>query len=980
MFNFYRKTLVVSVLALGLAACGDDVTITEPTPIPPTPVPNITSFTVAPSAVTLVAGQTVQVGTTLQLAPGLTGTVAFISGTTTVATVSASGLITAVAPGSAVITATATSGGQTSVATVGVTVVPVSPASISIASVTQGLLTLPVNLSNVNGQIEINLNFDPGGQLIDSVVSYIGNKRAAVQSFSANAIPASGPIAMSVNTANFRKNFNQAGVATPGATQVDFLNGPTTVNAIVYPKATIGQSAGNCTNAPPGVPAVCSSNTFSIIMNNTDSWAADMTKPTTSAISNASSAAPGQTFWGGPAAGSAVSATLYPVIYTPGRSISTVTWTIGGCSNVVQTALPFTRSFGYTAAPQSAQTACNYQWTGGNRDNVIVAAAIDNGSNVYGPFAGLIPNTVVFNSTPDSIRLDYVAPTVQTPVITRTAPAVTGWVNAAFSLVPTANSTDNAAVGIRATPDRAFFYNAPNCGGATAVSFDGTGNTIPECATNLIGGTPGLGSPGTAPYRAYMTESDRLGNVGTSSQTQTFGVDKTNPLIRNGIAGVSAGGAYLAAQGTANQDSTFRASKPVPAAGVPSGSPAGNYFRAEFIDERSGFYNNGIPDGTPISAQRHSLSTAGHFNNLGLCVVGAGPIGAAFITAPTCTLVNIATGAGGFLRNDGWMGGQQVDVPVQEGYYTYRSNVIDQAGNTSTTTLLNRTLVNTVSPFSTGLAVPGTITAAGFNIGATFADSAEVTRSSMQLRYPALANLTAAGDHDSVRYTREVVGTAFNDVITSPFTGLINPSTGAPYVRHMEVVTAAAWDGLADPAPSNVQAAPTNTKPTAVSAWAWNHGSTLSGGPAPTPSLEIALPPLNVQNGITFNTFNTGNVVNPLRHFRVIPTVATTDQFGSTTPLRAQAVSGNSNPNAPFVRVDFYRYNTVGAFWSYLGSSTTPVVRDQGTNRSYVWSLATPYVADWAGAAQGVVATGNKIAAVGVTAAGDGIVAGVTMP
>lgn len=181
MHKFMRNCLTAGVLAFGLAACGDDVTITQP-PAPPA-VPNITSFSVAPAAVTLTAGQTVQASYNLQLAPTLTGTVAWISGTTTVATVDASGKITAVAPGTAVITATATSGGQTSSATIGVTVVAAptpAPASISIASVTQGLLTLPVNLSNVNGQIEINLNFNPGGQLIDSVVSYIGTKRAAV--------------------------------------------------------------------------------------------------------------------------------------------------------------------------------------------------------------------------------------------------------------------------------------------------------------------------------------------------------------------------------------------------------------------------------------------------------------------------------------------------------------------------------------------------------------------------------------------------------------------------------------------------------------------------------------------------------------------------------------------------------------------------------------------------------------------------------
>ena len=965
MHKFMRNCLTAGVLAFGLAACGDDVTITQP-PAPPA-VPNITSFSVAPAAVTLTAGQTVQASYNLQLAPTLTGTVAWISGTTTVATVDASGKITAVAPGTAVITATATSGGQTSSATIGVTVVAAptpAPASISIASVTQGLLTLPVNLSNVNGQIEINLNFNPGGQLIDSVVSYIGTKRAAVQSFSANAIPASGTISMSVNTANFRKNFNQAGVATTGATQVDFLNGPTTINAIVYPKATTGQSAGNCTNAPPGVAAVCSANTFSIIMNNTDSWAADMTKPTTNTLANASSAAPGQTFWGGPGAAGVVSATLYPVVYTPGRSITSVTWGIGGCPTVVQTALPFVRSFGYTAG--GAQTACGYQWTGGNRDNVFVSTAVDNAANVYGPFAGLIANTVVFNSTPDSIRLDYQAPTVTTPTITRTAPAVTGWVNAAFSFAPGA-STDNAGVGTRSTPDRAYFYNAPNCGGATAVSFDGTGNTIPECASNFIGGTPGLGSPGTAPYRAYLTESDRLGNVGTSSQTQTFGVDKTVPSIRWGIADATIP-AYTAPVGVVVAvDSQFRAAKP-----VTNVNPdlSNDVYRVEYLDDRAGFFNAGAPSGG-TAAQRHALSYAGHTNPTGLCVVGTGAIGATFVTAPACTQVAIT--AGGFLRIDGWQGGQQVNMPMGEGYYGYASSVIDAAGNASAT-LFRKSIVNTVSPFITGLGVPGTVTAAGFNITPTFADSAEIIAASLQLEYPNLLGVGAVGTLDSVRYTRVSVGTKFDDVITSPFVGLLNPTTGAPYVRHMEVVDATVFPGL------NVQAAPVNNKPTTVVGWSWNVGSTLSGGPLPGRSLTIPLPALNVQDGITFNTFNTGNVTNSLQHFRVIPTVATSNQFGSTVPLRAQAVSPTNTPNSPFVRVDFYRWNGT-THWDYLGSSSTAIGTDQGTYRSWVYQLAAPYANRWDGTTQATsVVSTNVVAAVGVTAAGDGIVAGVTFP
>jgi hypothetical protein len=936
MHKFMRNCLTAGVLAFGLAACGDDVTITQP-PAPPA-VPNITSFSVAPAAVTLTTGQTVQASYNLQLAPTLTGTVAWISGTTTVATVDASGKITAFAPGTAVITATATSGGQTSSATIGVTVVAApapSPPSISIASVTQGLLTLPVNLSNVNGQIEINLNFSPGGQLVDSVVSYIGTKRAAVQSFSTNAIPAAGTISMSVNTANFRKNFNQAGVATTGATQVDFLNGPTTINAIVYPRATTGQSAGNCTNAPPGVPAVCSANTFSIIMNNLDSWAADMTKPTTNTLASAASAAPGQTFWGGPGAAGVVSATLYPVIYTPGRSISTVTWGIGSCPTVVQTALPFVRSFGYTAG--GAQTACGTQWTGGIRDNVFVSAAVDNGANVYGPFAGLIANTVVFNSTPDSIRLDYQAPSVTTPTITRTAPAVTGWVNAAFAFAPGA-STDNLGVGTRTTPDRAFFYNAPNCGGATAVSFDGTGNTIPECATNFIGGAAGLA--GTAPYRAYLTESDRLGNVGTSSQTQFFGVDKTAPSLRYGLAD-AAYPLLRAVNFAGTPDTIFTASKPTT-----------QTFRGEFLDERSGFQS---------TAQRHALSIANHANPVGLCLVGTGTPGAAFVTDATCTMA--ATAFPVATRIDGWQPGADVLVPTAEGYYFYRTQVTDASGNQSVI-VSRRLLVNTNAPFATGLGVPAVLTNAAFSFLATYADSAEVINNSLAVTYP---NVPTDPD---LRYPRTAIGAAFNDVITSPFAGNIGPATGAPFVRGIENVDAVP----VFPASNVLAYTPLTVKPTAAQAWSFNPSNFFSASPL------IAIPALNVQDGTGVAAWNAANPTVTVGHWRVISTVSTSNQFGSITPLRAHTTAPiSSSVNQPFARVDFYRLDAGGTHWNYLGSDATGQLTDVFPNRSWLYDLPNAsFQTTWNGTAAGVVAAGNVIIAVGVLPNGDGVVTGAT--
>src|SRR5690606_2748350 len=122
-----------------------------------------------------------------------------------------------------------------------------------------------------------------------------------------------------------------------------------------------------------------------------------------------------------------------------------------------------------------------------------------------------------------------------------------------------------------------------------------------------------------------------------------------------------------------------------------------------------------------------------------------------------------------------------------------------------------------------------------------------------------------------------------------------------------------------------------------VVAWSWNPGSIQTYAPPPAPgrSAVIAIPPLLVQDGVTFNTFNTGNVMNPVNHFRIISTVANSNQFNSTASLRAQAVSPTNTPNSPFVRVDFYRLANDGVsdYWSYIGSASgaNAIATDQGT-------------------------------------------------
>ncbi len=129
-------------------------------------------------------------------------------------------------------------------------------------------------LTNVAGQIEVNLNFDPGEQVIDSLAVYIGAMRAGKFTYITN--PAAGIITVSINTANFVKD------PALGTATVDFLNGNSTVSAAIYPR---------------GVATATATQTTPIVLNNVDGWAADITKPSVNANSPA-----GLTYWGGPTA------------------------------------------------------------------------------------------------------------------------------------------------------------------------------------------------------------------------------------------------------------------------------------------------------------------------------------------------------------------------------------------------------------------------------------------------------------------------------------------------------------------------------------------------------------------------------------------------------------------------------------------------------------------------------------------------------
>ncbi|MEK6689458.1 MAG: Ig-like domain-containing protein, partial [Gemmatimonadota bacterium] len=118
-------SLGATITALLVLGCGGG---TEPTNPPPPPPATVATVEVSPATATPVVGQTVQLTATPKSAAGspLAGrTIVWSSSAESVASVSASGLVTGLTPGQATITATADGVSGTAI----VTVTPAQPAS-----------------------------------------------------------------------------------------------------------------------------------------------------------------------------------------------------------------------------------------------------------------------------------------------------------------------------------------------------------------------------------------------------------------------------------------------------------------------------------------------------------------------------------------------------------------------------------------------------------------------------------------------------------------------------------------------------------------------------------------------------------------------------------------------------------------------------------------------------------------------------------
>ncbi len=972
--------------------------------------PSISSLNVQPTSLSLATGSTgALTSNATQPAGAAAVTYSYASANTAIATVTGTGAnatVTAIAAGNTTITVTATApaGGGFAASTV-TQLIPVSvaaPASLTIETVTQGPIATsyvddstsagrragivttanaqvnqPIDITAVRDQIQVAVNLVTNGQRVDSIVAFIANadgtgRRAAARQLYSNGQANAGIVNLFVNTADFTANF------VTGAADVLYGNGQKVISASVF--TTNGTTAVEIQNA--------SNNRQVVNFANFDGYAIQYVNPTRVADGPA-----GLNWRGGPGDDGKGRFSIVPVWYS-GKMVKSLTMgmrqglmsTIDICGAINGT-VPFSRET-ITAAP----FALTYDASNGrNVASSSSPSTIGNGNiecggyehpavtaqNIAGVVAGVDtdnnPAPAVtfadgyrFSSNvarPVNNRLDYAGPSTTTPNITRNLPAVTGWVNREFNFnTNTAASTD-AGVGVK-TNSRSWFYNGcTTTSTGTVAMADATGASVPECATNFLGGWDAANSTTRGPYRVRYAELDALDNSSTSSYSTNFGSDWTAPFIRWSAASAA--------------DTTIRTAL--------SGAVQ---FQAEFIDERGGFMDAndvGAPwqsssavgtITTSNGSQQHFASRAAGLligtsaTTKAVCInpnsfsplanTGSGAesgsttfgsaTGAAFQTMPNCVFrTQPLTTLGVSLALDGYRTGNGATLASSEGIYHYATRVYDRAGNVSEV-LRRRLAVDATAGLIANLGVPAIVTAAAPPVLTYNAQD------NVEIRATVVAN-TLPGIALPLLYPQQLVDARFNDNINSPI--------------------AQATTQLGVPAPTllgvsnNLAVAPAAPIQTA-----YLSGFDVANRITPTITagyLSQGVPALTAVTGAA--NYSSWSVL-----------TSRAASFNAPEGLKAQLVSNTNITNSPFGRVEFYRLSAAipgasaplnGQNWQYLGSSSIAIPADQGNTRYWTYTLPDNQYASLPTSfetQQTPAVIGNDIVAIGVLSNGSGFV------
>ena len=242
-----RFALVAGILALGAAACGDDVQVVEPAPPVPPPPPAVTA-SMAPASASVLIGNSVVFA--VNASGGVAGDAASWtcassnSGIASVSVVSAGCQATGVAAGSVTITATVTKSGETVNVGAQLTVTEEAtgePAFIIIKGVTGEPAAAgrpPTDASGLKGRVNVNLGVERGDQTLERLSVLVDGEVAVYQSFGSSmddgmgTAPPEDDEAAEQAVYDFTLSFDSDAYVEHGDhADVDYTNGEHTLSA-----------------------------------------------------------------------------------------------------------------------------------------------------------------------------------------------------------------------------------------------------------------------------------------------------------------------------------------------------------------------------------------------------------------------------------------------------------------------------------------------------------------------------------------------------------------------------------------------------------------------------------------------------------------------------------------------------------------------------------------------------------------------------
>lgn len=467
----------------------------------------VQSVAVSPTSAILAPTQTLQAVANVTTTSGVAKTVTWASSATSVATVDATGKITAVAPGAATITATSTVD-PTVAGSLALTVRQPAPATISIKSVTTGATNVPVNFNNVAGQIDATLNVDPGDQVISKVEILLDNAVVYSQAFSAQQSHEMSLAAVSEALAEIVGSI-YTNAFDPATGAVKYYNGTRQLSARA-------QVVGGTQVATPSLD---------LIFNNQSGFVASITNTGTNAgyPASATNTATGFGWTQG-----THTLKLVGVNYVQGQTFTNVTVNLFGKAPA-RAATPAAGTSVFTLAYSASGTwAVNDADLGGYLSlagelPVVASAVLSNGQN--GPTGILnLPNNALGLTPINPIYVDNAAPGVASangvPQAAATGSLVMPvWVNASYSYLPSAifaSGTDAGVAGVT----KKFYYIAGALPG-TANSCDFTGMTEITTGSQLAATTV------STVYSTRAASTDALGNTTCYDLTATDAINLT---------------------------------------------------------------------------------------------------------------------------------------------------------------------------------------------------------------------------------------------------------------------------------------------------------------------------------------------------------------------------------------------------------------------------------------------------------------------